>query len=319
MSLIYGSNLTDVIITGDNGTIDGQGARWWDLHHSKSLNYTRGPLLEIVESEGIVISNLTFKNSPFWNIHPVYCKDVLIRNVTILAPRESPNTDGIDPDSCTNVCIEDCYISNGDDLISIKSGWDEYGIAYGRPSSNIVIHRIAGDTRSSAGIALGSEMSGGISNVYVNGLVVSHASAGIRLKTSRGRGGYMKDIYISNVNVSNTKWAIEFTSQYGEHPDENYDPNALPDVKRIVIKDVVGWNVTRAGSFKGIGELPFREILLANVVLNVTASHDIWNCSYVEGYSEYVDPEPCVELQMQQKSIEPSFCSGEAVADCTDI
>eukprot|EP00250_Pteridium_aquilinum_P013033 c21091_g1_i1 orf=822-2249(-) len=318
MSLIYGHNLTDVIITGDNGTIDGQGAVWWELYHNKSLDYTRGPLLELVDSEDIIISNLTFKNSPFWNIHPVYCKNVLIQNVTILAPRESPNTDGINPDSSSDVCIEDCFISNGDDLISIKSGWDEYGIAYGRPSSNIVIRRITGNTRSSAGIALGSEMSGGISDVYVDDMVVTHASAGIRVKTARGRGGYVKDIYISNINISNAKLAIEFTSLYGEHPDSNYDPDALPDVERIMVENVVGWNVTRAGNFQGIEELPFREIFLTNISINVTASTHIWNCSYVEGYSESVDPEPCTELQSQGRVILPS-CSKCGDSKCAEI
>lgn len=318
MSLIYGINLTDVIITGDNGTIDGQGAVWWELFHNKSLDYTRGPLLELVDSEDIIISNLTFKDSPFWNIHPVYCKNVLIQNVTILAPRESPNTDGIDPDSSSYVCIEDCFISNGDDLISIKSGWDEYGITYGRPSSNIVIRRIAGSTRSSAGIALGSEMSGGISDVYVDDMIVTHAGAGIRVKVARGRGGYVKDIYISNVYVSNAKLAIEFTSFYGEHPDSNYDPAALPDVERIVVENVVGWNVTRAGNFQGMEELPFREIFLTNISINVTSSTHIWNCSYVEGYSESVDPEPCTELQSQERASLPS-CSNRGDDDCAEI
>ncbi|MCO5547076.1 hypothetical protein L7F22_000517 [Adiantum nelumboides] len=319
MSLIYGQNLTDVIITGDNGTIDGQGTVWWEMFHNKSLDYTRGPLLELVNSEGIIISNLTFKDSPFWNIHPVYCKNVLIQNLTILAPRESPNTDGIDPDSSTNVCIEDCFISNGDDLVSIKSGWDEYGIAYGRPSSNIVVRRVTGDTRSSAGISLGSEMSGGISDVYVEDLVVTHASAAIRVKGARGRGGYVTDIYFSNVHVTNAKWAIEFTSFYGEHPDENYDPNALPDVERIVIDNVVGWNVTRAGNFQGLEELPFREIYLTNIAVNVTASTYIWNCSYVEGYSDSVDPEPCPELQRQGRSVLPLSCSDRDDNNGTEI
>eukprot|EP00249_Psilotum_nudum_P028093 c3663_g1_i1 orf=1-861(-) len=127
ISLIYGEKLTDIVITGNNGTIDGQGAIWWEMFRHKSLDYTRGHLLELVSSDGIVISNLTFLNSPFWNIHPVYCSNVLIQNVTILAPHDSPNTDGIDPDSSSDVCIENCYISNGDDVVVIKSGWDEYG------------------------------------------------------------------------------------------------------------------------------------------------------------------------------------------------
>ncbi|XP_042437081.1 probable polygalacturonase isoform X2 [Zingiber officinale] len=164
-SLIHGSNLTDVIITGGNGTVNGQGSVWWDWFRNNTLDYTRPHLIELMYSTGVVISNLTFTDSPFWAIHPVYCSQVLIQNVTILAPSDSPNTDGIDPDSSNNVCIEDCYINTGDDLIVIKSGWDEYGIAFAHPSSNISIRHIVGAAHSGAGIAIGSEMSGGISNV----------------------------------------------------------------------------------------------------------------------------------------------------------
>ncbi|KAK1360148.1 hypothetical protein POM88_044622 [Heracleum sosnowskyi] len=97
-SLIYGRNLTDVIITGDNGTIDGQGSVWWNWFRTKTLNYTRPHMVELIDSTDVIISNLTFLNSPFWNIHPVYCSKVIVQNLTIIAPLDSPNTDGIDPD-----------------------------------------------------------------------------------------------------------------------------------------------------------------------------------------------------------------------------
>ncbi|KAJ6850256.1 putative polygalacturonase [Iris pallida] len=207
-SLIYGYNLTDVIITGENGTIDGQGIVWWDWFHNKTLNYTRPHLVELMYSTGVVISNLTFTNSPFWAIHPVYCSYVHIKNVTILAPPDSPNTDGIDPDSSDNVCIEDCYIRTGDDVIVIKSGWDEYGISFGRPSTNITIRRIVGQGHSGAGISFGSEMSGGISDVRAEDIHLFNSLHGIRLKTSPGRGGYIRNIYISGVTMKHVKMAI---------------------------------------------------------------------------------------------------------------
>ncbi|CBI40426.3 unnamed protein product, partial [Vitis vinifera] len=129
-SLIFGTNLTDVIITGDNGTIDGQGGLWWQRFHGGKLKYTRPYLIELMYSADIQISNLTLLNSPSWNVHPVYSRNILIQGITILAPVRSPNTDGINPDSCTNTRIEDCYIVSGDDCVAVKSGWDEYGIAY---------------------------------------------------------------------------------------------------------------------------------------------------------------------------------------------
>nr|XP_029118850.1 probable polygalacturonase isoform X1 [Elaeis guineensis] len=295
-SLIHGSNLTDVIITGDNGTINGQGIVWWDWFQNHTLNYTRPHLIELMYSTEVVISNLTFKNSPFWAIHPVYCSQVLVQNVTILAPLDSPNTDGIDPDSSTNVCIEDCYISTGDDLIVIKSGWDEYGISFAYPSSNISIRRIAGETKSGAGIAFGSEMSGGISEVEAEGIHLFNSLHGIRLKTSPGRGGYVRNIYISDVTMTDVKIAIRITGQYDEHPDDKYDENALPLINRITIKDIVGVNISIAGLLEGIRGDNFSSICLSNVFLDATADPP-WRCSYIQGYSNLVSPESCEPLR----------------------
>ncbi|KAI4972360.1 hypothetical protein ZWY2020_003285 [Hordeum vulgare] len=129
ISLIHGQDLNDVVITGSNGTIDGQGRMWWELWWNRTLNHTRGHLIELVNSTNVLISNVTLRNSPFWTVHPVYCRNVVIKDLTILAPLNAPNTDGIDPDSSSEVCIEDCYIESGDDLVAVKSGWDQYGIS----------------------------------------------------------------------------------------------------------------------------------------------------------------------------------------------
>ncbi|XWS46375.1 hypothetical protein CRYUN_Cryun14cG0060100 [Craigia yunnanensis] len=251
-SLIYGHNLTDVIITGDNGIIDGQGSVWWNWFRIKTLDYTRPHLVELMNSTGIVILNLTFLNSPFWTIHPVYCSHVIVQNVTILAPLDSPNIDGIDPDSSDDVCIEDCYISTGDDLIAIKSGWDEYGISFDRPSTNIIIHRLTGHNRNGSGLAIGSEMSGGVSEVYAENLNFFDSSTAIKIKTARGRGGYVRNIYISNVTLAGVDTAIKFNGDFSQHPDEFYDPNALPVIERITVKDVIGDNKKVAGLLEGI-------------------------------------------------------------------
>lgn len=101
ISLIHGEGLDDVVITGNNGTIDGQGRIWWDLWWNRTLNHTRGHLIELVDSTNIMISNITLRNSPFWTVHPVYCRNVVIRNLTVLAPLNAPNTDGIDPGTCS--------------------------------------------------------------------------------------------------------------------------------------------------------------------------------------------------------------------------
>lgn len=208
------------------------------------------------------------------------------------------------PDSSDNVCIEDCYISTGDDLIAIKSGWDEYGIAYGRPSTNIIIHRLVGKTQTS-GIAIGSEMSGGVSEVHAEDIQFYDSYNAIRIKTSPGRGGYVRNIYVSNVTLANVDIAITFTGLYGEHPDDAYNPNALPVIEKITIKDVVGENIKTAGLIEGIEGDNFVNICLSNIILNVTSNYP-WNCSYVKGYSDLVQPEACEPLK---ERIFPGHCS----------
>ncbi|KAK1384983.1 Polygalacturonase [Heracleum sosnowskyi] len=295
-SLIIGYNVTDVVITGDNGTIDGQGSVWWNWFHGGTLNYTRPHMVELIDSKDVLISNLTFLNSPFWNIHPVYCSQVVIQNVTIIAPLDSPNTDGIDPDSSNNVCIEDCYIRTGDDLVAIKSGWDQYGISFAHPSTNITIHRLIGETNVSAGIAIGSEMSGGVSEVYAEDIQIFNSKRGIAVKTSPGRGGYVKAVYISGVILKNVQIAIEFNGQYGEHPDETYDPHALPRILKVTIHNVTGDNVTVAGHLEGIKGDDFLNICLSDINLRVT-SRSPWTCSYVGGFSDFVSPDTCRPLK----------------------
>ncbi|KAJ6323397.1 hypothetical protein OIU76_010830 [Salix suchowensis] len=193
-SLINGDMLTDVVVTGDNGSIDGQ------------------------------VSNLTFLNAPAYNIHPVYCSNVLVQNISISAPGGSPYTIGIVPDSSNNVCIEDSLIKVGYDAISLKSGWDEYGIAYDRPTKDVHIRRVYLQSTSGSSIAFGSEMSGGISNVHVEQVHIHNSYSGIEFRTTKGRGGYIKRIIISNVELKNITMAFGASGDCGSHPDDNFDP-----------------------------------------------------------------------------------------------
>ncbi|CAN1236404.1 Probable polygalacturonase [Linum grandiflorum] len=295
-SLIYGSNLTDVIITGNNGTIDGQGDVWWNWFHNKTLNYTRPHLVELINSTDVIISNLTFQNSPFWTIHPVYCRHISSMEFITYKLQLIPTFSHAFPDSSDDVCIEDCYISTGDDLIAIKSGWDEYGISFNRPSKNITIRRLVGRSRSSAGIAIGSEMSGGVSEIYAQDLHFFGTNSAIRIKTSPGRGGYVRNIHISNMTLTDVNVTIRLTGQYGEHPDESYDPSALPSINKITIENVRGVNITHAGVLEGIEGDPFVDICLLNISLSV-GSKPPWECTHIAGYSDMVTPKTCKLLR----------------------
>ncbi|KAG2721370.1 hypothetical protein I3760_02G079500 [Carya illinoinensis] len=173
-------------------------------------------------------------------------------------------------DSSDNVCIEDCIIDMGYDAIALKSGWDEYGIAYGRPTTNVHIRKV---------------------HLY-------NSFSGIEFRTTKGRGGYIKRIIISGVEMENIYLGFAATGQCGSHPDNNYDPNALPVLDQMTLKDVIGTNITIAGSFTGIEESPFTSICLFNVSLSISSGSPTssWVCSNVCGFSESVLPEACPDL-----------------------
>ncbi|KAK8931380.1 putative polygalacturonase [Platanthera zijinensis] len=199
-------------------------------------------------------------------------------------------------DSSSNVCIEDNFMSTGDDLVAVKSGWDEYGIAYGRPSSNITIRRLSGSSPF-AGVAIGSETSGGIENVLVEHVTVSNTGTGIHIKTNKGRGGYIRNITVSNINLNTVRTGIKIAGDVGDHPDKNFNPNAFPVVDGLTLKDVWGDNVQLPGLIRGLKNSPFTRICLSNIKFeNFKQQGDPWKCEDVSGYSMEVQPLPCTEL-----------------------
>lgn len=201
-------------------------------------------------------------------------------------------------DSSEYVCIENCNISTGYDAIVLKSGWDEYGIAYAKPTRNVHIRGVNLQSSLGSGLAFGSEMSGGISTILAEQLKIHNSFLGIDLKTTRGRGGYMKDISISNVEMENVNLAIRATGQSGSHPDDKFDPDALPVVRKITFENMVGKNITVSGNFSGIYESPFESICLSNISFSITSnSSTSWFCSNVMGFSREVSPRPCPNLQ----------------------
>ncbi|KAH9620509.1 hypothetical protein KSS87_019281 [Heliosperma pusillum] len=309
-SLIHGQNLRDVVITGKdirwhNGTIDGQGQSWWKKYRQKLLNHTRGPLVQIMWSSDIIISNITLRNSPFWTLHPYDCKNVTIRNVTILAPvLEAPNTDGIDPDSCEDMVIEDCYISVGDDGIAIKSGWDQYGIAYGRPSKNILIRNLVVRSMVSAGVSIGSEMSGGVSNVTVENVLVWSSRRAVRIKTAPGRGGYVRHITYRNLTFDEVRVGIVIKTDYNEHPDEGYDPKALPIIEDISFISIHGQGVRVPVRIHGSDEIPIKNITFRDISIGLSYKKKrVFQCAYVQGrVIGTIFPAPCENLDLYDEN-----------------
>ncbi|KAI3735332.1 hypothetical protein L6452_14827 [Arctium lappa] len=319
-SLIGGSHLTDVVITGGNGTIDGQGSLWWEKFHSKKLSNTRPYLIELMYSTQIQISNLTLIDSPSWFVHPVYSSDVILQDLTIRAPVDSPNTDGIDPDSCKNVKIQDVFIVSGDDCVAVKSGWDEYGIKFGMPTEQMIIRRLTCISPDSAVIALGSEMSGGIKNVRAEDITAINSESGIRIKTAPGRGAYVTDIFVDGMNLHTMKYVFWTTGSYGQHPDQGYDPKALPNVDRINYRNVVADNVTMAGNMGGIEGDPFNGFCISNVTIGLSEKPKKlqWNCTDISGVSSNVTPKPC-DLLTDKGSVECEYPSDLVPIDTVQL
>lgn len=220
-------------------------------------------------------------------------------------------------DSSECVCIEDSNISMGHDAIVLKSGWDEYGISYGKPTRDVQIRRVQLRSGWGSGLAFGSEMSGGISDVLAEHINLQDSSTGVKLKTAKGRGGYIQDILISVVEMKNVALAIGATGHSGSHPDDKYDPGALPVVDGITFREMVGTGISTAGNFSGIYESPFTSFCLFNISFSITPhSSQPWFCSDVFGSSEGVFPEPCPSLQSTTSS---SFSICPSSPSCTDI
>lgn len=151
----------------------------------------RPQLINFNQCDGILIENVTLLRSPFWVIHPLLSKNVVVRGVHI--NNDGPNGDGCDPESCDGVLIENCFFNTGDDCIAIKSGRNNDGRLWERPSENIII-RNCEMQNGHGGVVIGSEISGGCRNVYAenNKMDSPNLDRVVRIKTNTCRGRVMK-------------------------------------------------------------------------------------------------------------------------------
>ncbi|MFT6868384.1 MAG: polygalacturonase, partial [Cyclobacteriaceae bacterium] len=182
---------------------------------SEIRDYLRPVLISIVESKNVLLDGPTFQNSPAWNIHPFMCENVIIRNINVRNPWYSQNGDGLDLESCKNALIYNNTFDVGDDAICIKSGKNEDGRNRGIPTENVIIkNNIV--YHGHGGFVVGSEMSGGVKNIHVSNCTFIGTDTGLRFKSTRGRGGIVENIYISNIDMINIPTEpIRFNLFYG--------------------------------------------------------------------------------------------------------
>eukprot|EP01094_Clydonella_sp_ATCC50884_P030277 TRINITY_DN982_c2_g1_i1.p1 TRINITY_DN982_c2_g1~~TRINITY_DN982_c2_g1_i1.p1 ORF type:complete len:352 (-),score=88.32 TRINITY_DN982_c2_g1_i1:681-1736(-) len=232
---IGGWGVHNITIEG-GGEIDGLGAVWWKEFLAGTLQHTRGSLIQFVSSRDIRIGHLALRDSPFWTVHLVYCTNVHIHDVEITAPRTARNTDGINPDSSSNVTIERCTIACGDDAIAIKSGMDECGRAVNLPSNNIVVR----DCRLvyGYGLSIGSETSGGVHNVLFHNITCEKGIGNcMRIKSGVPRGGVVSNITYSDILVRGAERAIRISMNHTREPSLPHHTEAeLPVFKDINVR-----------------------------------------------------------------------------------
>lgn len=167
----------------------------------------RGRLIEMRNTGNIVISNVSLGKGPYWNLHFIYCDNVLVHGCNINT-RGIHNGDGLNPDSSTNVTVFDCSFDTGDNCIAIKSGRNPEGNVVNRPTKHVRIFDIKG---SGGGIAIGSELSGGCEDVVAWNLDLSMSSLGFGIKTTRKRGGLIKDIHVYDSILPNIRLSAAYT------------------------------------------------------------------------------------------------------------
>ena len=289
--LINAQNAENLTITG-RGTIEGQGAKWWTARRNTNneidkyqkmwdeqnadvvvedyykstitRRFFRPPCIQFLECKNIRIEGIKIQNSPFWTINPEGCENIVVDGVTINNPASSPNTDGINPSSCRYVRISNCFLDVGDDCITIKSGRDGDGRAYGKPCEDITITNcvmLAGH----GGVVIGSEMSGGVKKVTIANCVFDGTDAGIRLKSTRARGGTVEEISVSNIVMNDIqKNCFIFDLFYTRTQPEPFSERT-PIFRNIHISNVTGKNIKKVGYINGLAEMPVENISFSNI------------------------------------------------------
>ena len=311
---IYALDQRDIAISGE-GTLDGQAdqAHWWYWKGTKdsgwkagmpNYNAARQRLLDMAErrvpveqrvfGEGdylrpnfiqpyrcrnVLIENVTIANSPMWEINPTLCQNVTIRGVKITS--HGPNNDGVDPDSCRDVLIDDCQFNTGDDCIAIKSGRNEDGRRVNVPSENIIV-RNCQMRDGHGGVTVGSEISGGCWNVFAYDCRMDSPIlySVLRLKNNAMRGGLLHDIYMRDVTVGQVSDAILSI-------DFNYEEGAkgrfTPVARNIEMKHVTSEKSPHALVLLGFPNAPIEDVRMLDCRFdNVTQANRIENVRGLE-------------------------------------
>lgn len=303
---IYAFEQTNIAITGE-GTLDGQAnnEHWWLWHGNPKYGWKEGMpnqraararLYKMMETgvainerifgeadrlrpnfiqpykcKNVLIEGVKIVNSPMWEIHPVLCENVTVRKVSISS--HGPNNDGCDPESCKDVLIEDCFFDTGDDCIAIKSGRNDDGRRFAAPTQNVIVRGcIMKDGHG--GITIGSEISGGVRNVFaencrLESLNLDHA---LRVKNNASRGGNLENFYFRNITVGEVAHAVITI-------DFNYEEGAMgkytPIMRSFYVDRLVSGKSKHGADIQGLDNAPVYDVRITNSTFDNVAQGNV--------------------------------------------
>jgi len=278
---IYSYQCVDIAITG-KGEIDGNGAVTFNTWKSKEKPamdrlrqmgndsvpvyervfgdgwYLRPCMIQFFGCKNVLVEDVKIYDSPFWIIHPVYCDNVIVRDVFIAS--NNYNNDGCDPESSTNVLIENVMFNVGDDGIAIKSGRDQDGWRVGQATENVIIRNCH---FARWAITIGSEMSGGVRNIFIEDCKIDSCRNGIYFKSNLDRGGFFENLHMRNIEADICLWGmVNFRTDYHGYRGGNY-PTKFRD---ITIENIKCNRVDSVAIMaNGVPEAQLHNITLRNI------------------------------------------------------
>ena len=231
--------------------------------------WLRPVLLSIVKSKRVLLEGVTFRNSPSWCLHPLSCEDLTLNGVKVFNPWYSQNGDALDVESCKNVVVTNSLFDAGDDAICIKSGKDADGRRRGEPCENVLVKNNT-VLHGHGGFVVGSEMSGGVRNVYVADCTFIGTDVGLRFKSTRGRGGVVENVYVDNINMINIPGDALIADLYYAVKDAPGAPvpavtEETPSFKNIHISNISCKGAGRAMLLNGLPEMPIENFSVRNM------------------------------------------------------
>ena len=296
--LVYAFGEQNVAVTG-SGTLDGQAdaTHWWPWKAKTGPesqkpdrdrlfrqaeegipaaqrvygagHYLRPPLLQVYRCRNVLIEGVTIRNSPFWVIHPVLSSNVTVRGVSIFSL--GPNSDGCDPESSTDVLIENTLFDTGDDCIAIKSGRNADGRRLAAPSERIIV-RNCRMRAGHGGVTIGSEVSGGVRDVFAerNAMSSPDLDRGLRIKTNAARGGIVENIFMRDTEINEVGSAIDVDMLYMV-ADEDLSRPYTPAVRNVLVERLIVNRAAVALSIVGLAGSPVSGLVIRDSVFRNVA------------------------------------------------